>query len=191
MRLKSINDLKNPKMKAQAQKLTAPDSLGIPAVLKERKAKGSTPKGEMNKTEAEYARLLDARKASGEVLDWVNIELPMPPSLNRMYRVLGGRFLISKEGRDYRQDVAEVIEAMPNPVFLDKQRLSVFIRVHPPDKRRRDLDNLCKCLLDCLGNNLVYKDDSQIDRLTVERGSIKNPGLVQVSIEAVQAGGKS
>ena len=33
----------------------------------------------------------------------------------------------------------------------------------PPDRRRRDLDNLYKCLFDALGHAGVYEDDSQID----------------------------
>ena len=48
-------------------------------------------------------------------------------------------------------------------------RLRVEIEAFPPDKRRRDLDNIFKVLLDSLQHAEVYVDDSQIDYLCVQR----------------------
>lgn len=59
-------------------------------------------------------------------------------------------------------------------------RLAVSIRVYPPDKRRRDLDNLMKCLIDALQHAGMYQDDSQIDRLLVTREDLG--GYVEVAV---------
>jgi crossover junction endodeoxyribonuclease RusA len=47
--------------------------------------------------------------------------------------------------------------------------LSVEVEVHPPDNRRRDIDNVQKALLDALQHGGAYADDSQIIRLTIEK----------------------
>ncbi len=62
-------------------------------------------------------------------------------------------------------------------------RVSVSITVHPPDRRRRDLDNLLKGPLDALEHAGVYLDDGQIDRLEIERGDVMRGGRVVVRIE--------
>ena len=57
---------------------------------------------------------------------------------------------------------------MPNR-FSSEERLRVQVECFPPDKRRRDLDNLGKSLMDSLQHAKVYADDSQIDFLSFER----------------------
>ena len=62
--------------------------------------------------------------------------------------------------------------------------LCVSIDVHPPDRRRRDIDNLQKALLDALAHGGAYHDDSQIARLTVEKRGVVPDGKVCVRIRA-------
>lgn len=62
-------------------------------------------------------------------------------------------------------------------------RLAVTIHAFPPDRRRRDLDNLMKALLDSLEHAGVYEDDSQIDMLQVFRADIVDDGEISISIE--------
>lgn len=70
----------------------------------------------------------------------IRLELPYPPSLNRYYRAVGGRVLISADGRKYRTAVAAA-------VLLSSQRrapdgpLCVEMDLFPPDRRKRDADN--------------------------------------------------
>mgnify|MGYP000985260285 FL=1 len=52
----------------------------------------------------------------------------------------------------------------------------------PPDRRRRDLDNLLKPLLDAL-SGYAYRDDSQIDRLEIVRCRSVEDGSVEVIVE--------
>jgi len=56
------------------------------------------------------------------------------------------------------------------------------VHVFPPDGRRRDLDNLQKALCDALQHAGVYADDSQIDRLDVQRGPVVPGGKVIVQV---------
>ncbi len=55
--------------------------------------------------------------------------------------------------------------------------------VYPPDRRRRDLDNVLKALLDSLAHAKVYEDDSQIDVLVVDRKEVCGKGYVVVNVE--------
>lgn len=114
------------------------------------------------------------------------LELPFPPSVNTYWRSpnkgkLAGRHLISERGREYRQQVAQAVLAASRPV-APAGRLSVGMSVFPPDRRRRDLDNLPKGLLDALVHAGVIEDDSLIDRLMIERGVVCPGGKVRVFI---------
>ena len=61
-------------------------------------------------------------------------------------------------------------------------RLSVSITLNAPDKRVRDIDNSIKSLLDAMCQAQLFDDDSQIDKLSVERGAIVKGGLCKVTI---------
>lgn len=110
----------------------------------------------------------------------MTLTLPYPPSLNHYWRRVGNRTLISRSGREYRQMVCDL--ASLAGVKEQAGRLSVKVEVYPPDKRRRDLDNLTKALLDALEHAGAYQDDSQIDRLLIERGERRDGGCVVVRI---------
>lgn len=95
-------------------------------------------------------------------------ELPWPPSINHYWRHTKNGHYISKEGKLYRDEVYYTCLDYRG-ILPENGRFSVVIEAYPPDKRKRDLDNLLKSLLDALQNSGVYTDDSQIDRLTIER----------------------
>ncbi|MBK9187353.1 MAG: RusA family crossover junction endodeoxyribonuclease [Phycisphaerales bacterium] len=113
----------------------------------------------------------------------ITLTLPWPPSVNHYYRRVGNVTLISKEGRRFRKRVAGEVLLAGSPRV--EGRLAVWIVASPPDLRRRDLDNVQKALLDALQHAGVYGDDSQIDRITVERGLQTSGGMVLVQVEAV------
>lgn len=112
----------------------------------------------------------------------ISFALPLPPSVNSYWRTWRGRMLISEKGRAYRATVQA--ECLGYEGFAADKRLAVSVIFNPPDRRRRDIDNICKALLDSLTHAGVYADDSQIDRLTIERGPIVEDGRVWVKIEA-------
>lgn len=92
----------------------------------------------------------------------MELELPWPPSVNHYYRHVGHRVLISREGRAYRQKLCSTLRGS---VQMLEGPIEMTIDAYPPDRRRRDLDNILKCLLDSLQQARVYRDDSQIKDL--------------------------
>ena len=108
------------------------------------------------------------------------IVLPWPPSVNNYWRSVHGRMLISAEGRTYRQAVAEMALTERWPKF-GPARVGVEIEAWPPDRRRRDLDNILKAIFDALTHAGVWDDDSQIDRICVVRYPLIG-GMCKVAI---------
>ena len=113
----------------------------------------------------------------------MNIEfyLPYPPTVNNYYVKTARGIFISQKGRKYRDDLHEATHQQIGEPQLDG-RLSVQIILHPPDKRKRDLDNVGKSLLDALTKAKVWEDDEQIDQLQFYRGKPVKPGLVWMRI---------
>ena len=116
------------------------------------------------------------------------VTLPWPPSNNRMFRTpttgrLAGRTMLSEAGRKYRAAVAtSLILAKAPRAEYHGRRLAVSIFAQPPDRRKRDLDNLPKAILDALVHADIIRDDSDIDRLLIERGEVTKDGVITVEI---------
>ena len=92
--------------------------------------------------------------------------LPFPPSVNHYWRHVGNRTLISRTGRAYRKQVLHDVQQLKLWwVITGPIRLEAIVT--RPDRRRRDVDNLLKSLLDALDHAGVYEDDSQIQDLRI------------------------
>ena len=96
----------------------------------------------------------------------VEITLPWPPSVNTYWRMFQNRMIISEAGRKYRVAVAEQVLVQRAAKHLTGQ-VKVTIEAWRPDKRKRDLDNLLKAVLDSLKHAGVYEDDSLIVDLRI------------------------
>lgn len=112
----------------------------------------------------------------------MKLTLPYPPSLNRMYRTVNGRFLISEEGRSYKTLAgwsarAQSVSPVAYPVELT-------IRAYRP-RRAGDLDNCLKVLLDSL-NGICWNDDSQVSTIHAYRFEDKSNPRVEVEIRAAE-----
>ena len=109
------------------------------------------------------------------------IDLPYPPSVNNYWHqrvmTIKGRAMatmyVSEVGKQFRESVVgavlQRVGKLPNP---EMGRIGVEIVLHAPDRRARDIDNVVKPLLDAITAAKVWGDDSQIDRLSVQRGEI-------------------
>lgn len=110
----------------------------------------------------------------------LDLTLPYPPSTNTYWRHYRGRTLLSRQGRAFRTTVCSILAAQ-GVTPLDGP-LVVQIAIHPPDRRRRDIDNVLKSLLDALQHGGAYKDDAQIVRLTIEKFQPVAGGTTHVQI---------
>ncbi len=85
------------------------------------------------------------------------ITLPWPPlSGNHQHGQNSGRRFLRREIRVYRAEVWSILAQTPRlepPVALE-------IVLHPPDKRRRDADNVLKVLMDAIVASGWLRDDS-------------------------------
>lgn len=110
----------------------------------------------------------------------LKIELPFPPSVNHYWRHYRGRTVISERGVAFREAVRRLlaqrqVRAMTGPLALS-------IQVFPPDRRRRDLDNLLKATGDALEHGGAFLDDSQITHLEMDKDQVVPGGKLQIRI---------
>ena len=122
----------------------------------------------------------------------LTLTLPWPPSTNSIWRSMragpmAGRVLLSKEGRQYRKDVYGAVREQNPEVIVFHERLGIEIVLHPPTRRKMDIDNRVKACLDALTHAGIWYDDEQIDVLIVRREEIRKEGAAIVRIWAEEA----
>ena len=112
------------------------------------------------------------------------LTLPWPPSTNHYWRHFRGRTVISQEGRTFRANVCALLAGGNGPRKPPAGgRIALAMDAFPPDRRRRDLDNLQKPTLDALQHAGVYEDDSQIDLLVTRRREVVPGGRVEICLD--------
>ena len=104
--------------------------------------------------------------------------LPWPPSVNTYWRRGPNVTYLTKRAREFRQEVAAMIFPLP-PL---SGRLAVFVELTLPDKRKRDIDNHIKAVLDALEHAGAFLNDEQIDELRVKRLHVEPPGACDITI---------
>lgn len=124
-----------------------------------------------------------------ETTHLISFDMPYPPSVNQYWTPQSkGRFAelrLSDKGRKYRGVAAGILlsQYIPKKKILD--RVSITIEVYPPDKRRRDLDNLPKGLLDAITRYEFWDDDSQVDEMRVIRKHVVKNGLIKINVRKI------
>lgn len=117
----------------------------------------------------------------------VDLELPWPPSINRLWTTTrSGSWYVTKKARDYKRTVYFIINQFKRPKFAITDVLHLTLIAHPPDKRKRDLDNLLKVLLDALQASGLFEDDFQIKTMYLEMAcpDSNKKGYVRVNISS-------
>ncbi len=122
----------------------------------------------------------------------LQFNLPYPPSVNHYYVRTKTGMAIGAPGKAYRKLIWTTLRgrvscAKKFPMEPIEGDLMVEIIIYPPDKRKRDMDNIKKALFDALQYAGLYKDDSQIvDDHTINVGKVIKGGLIDFKIQPAQ-----
>lgn len=107
--------------------------------------------------------------------------LPWPPSVNRLWRRVGNKTLLSAEGRHYHEIVGASVAILMTRMDVPPAPHTLTLVYTLPDRRKRDLDNLLKAVIDP-----VYRafgmDDSVIEHIDAMK-QYRGAGAGSVTIE--------
>ena len=116
----------------------------------------------------------------------LRLTLPHPPTANKRLILAKGkrRMILAQSFRDYYAKVAVIVNLKKPKKFKPFDGPVVLtVYWHPPDKRKRDQDNVLKAIKDSLTKARIWKDDSQVKEMhmyTCEPDRLK--GKVNVEI---------
>ncbi len=101
-----------------------------------------------------------------------------PISVNAMYRSFKGRTILSARGRTFKKEISEFLSSLEN---IDKIYGDVCVEIHImfADKRKRDIDNYSKAILDSL-KDVLFEDDCCIQKLIMSKKI--GTGINQISV---------
>ena len=81
--------------------------------------------------------------------------------------------------------IAEYVSENNVPKY-GEQKLKITMVLQPKDRRKIDIDNRIKCVLDSLQEAGVFDDDFQVDELHVMRGQQVTGGRLLLTIEVIE-----
>lgn len=119
----------------------------------------------------------------------LQFNLPYPPSVNHYYVRTKTGMAIGVPGKAYRQLIYYTLwQCIGKEGKWDGEAMNgdlmVEIIIYPPDRRKRDMDNIKKALFDALQHAGLYKDDSQIvDDHTIKINKVVKGGLIDFKIQ--------
>lgn len=96
------------------------------------------------------------------------IELPYPPSVNHYWGQKGKIRFLTAKAKQFRQEVVQIILDEAKDIDYDGP-VKLDITLYPPDKRKRDIDNTLKPILDALEHANVYTNDVNVHELSVRK----------------------
>ena|ERR1017187_5018667 len=126
----------------------------------------------------------------------IELTLPFPPSVNHYKKP--GRLIKTKNGKIYQTRIntsetnvfyhavwvliCQLKSSKGIKPFDSATILSLELDVYPPDRKRRDIDNLAKVAIDSLQIGGLIPDDYQIARLLIQRMNMIPKGQVIVRV---------
>lgn len=114
----------------------------------------------------------------------ITITLPLPPTINHYYVRSSRTIFLNKKANEFRKEVFILSRNFSN-YFSINERLLIDVIFHPPNKRKFDIDNRLKGLLDALQHARIFSDDEQIDKIIVTRGDIMKNGASLITIKKI------
>ena len=113
----------------------------------------------------------------------IHLTLPLPPSVNRLWRSGKGRMYRSAQYSAWRNEAICSIKLQARGASIDG-RYRIAVAFQRPDKRHRDLDNLLKALSDALVDAGVLADDCDAEEIHLcWRGEGRSCEVTLVSID--------
>ena len=118
-------------------------------------------------------------------------EMPWPPTVNHYHQPVrmdkGVRIIKGQEAKQYAKDCERWLRdlGLENEKIPEDKKLSMKLILHPPTLRKYDVDNRTKGIMDALSNSNFYADDSQVERLTIEKGEKVKDGMVEVFVSII------
>lgn len=111
----------------------------------------------------------------------IELDLPLPPTINHYYLSSGKRRYLSAEAKAFRLDVLRARATAGHTRLTGRLQLTAVL--HMKTRGRADLDNRVKPLQDALQWAGIYDDDEQIDALIIVRGKVKKGGRCAVHLK--------
>lgn len=110
----------------------------------------------------------------------MRLDLPFPVSVNAMYRNVRGVGRVKSKRYKAWIDEANAMN-MGKTMHQTTGPFDVEIVVGRPDKRKRDLDNLAKCILDLAVSGGLVEDDHLMNSLKMEWSNTMKGAVLYLS----------
>ncbi len=88
-----------------------------------------------------------------------------PPTVNQAYKKYRNRVVLSNRAKEFKR---HVFDLLPEGYNMLKGPVKLDITLYFKDRRKRDIDNYLKILLDSM-KNVYFEDDDQIIELCVRK----------------------
>lgn len=88
----------------------------------------------------------------------------VPPSVNHYYGHRGHKVFITADGKQFRNRIREACAGKPKILGP----VAVCVRVHWRTRRKHDLDNVFKSLLDSV-KDVLFEDDDKVVQIFAEK----------------------
>jgi len=153
----------------------------------ERPGRKEVYQGSTEVVETQPTHLDSKNRGISEESEPLKFTFPFPPTVNTYWkRSKNGQMHLSSRAIEFRERVTiQMRAAFRAGVIQPTGRLAVLVLVYPPDRRKRDLDNLGKSLLDALQHSGLIRDDADIDDLRFLRRERVPGGKVDVEVKSL------
>ena len=129
-------------------------------------------------------------------MKYVSLEIPYPPSVNKLYYNRKSSFgilhygkkrgrILTPEARAYKIGVSSLIHYQFPQVKFGKEDVKVTI-IDNPKNRRRDKDNGLKIVFDSIEMSGIIENDRQIVAYEFIPGVTKNPPTWFITIKSFE-----
>lgn len=110
----------------------------------------------------------------------ITIQLPLPPSSNRYWRMFRGHMVVSAEAKAFKTAAGWIVKAAGAEVLTGPISLSIDVY---RERKSGDLDNRLKVILDSMQGHL-YLNDSQIVEIHARLFDDKHNPRAIVSVQS-------